>query len=120
MDFIKVNCATCQHPVLAATTPQGAVDLTTLECMLCKPARYPFAPDASSLYVSHVEDAPEFCSECRALESDEMRGRPDHRLYLEGMIEDTDVPLDIRATMVDTSPGFLSTHFPTKMKTFLN
>jgi len=93
MDFIKVKCATCQHPLLAATELRDAVAPPTLECMLCKPARYPFCIRCQlPLYVSYFHDAPEFCSECRALQSDEMRGRLDTRLYLEGFIEDTAVP----------------------------
>lgn len=102
MDFIKVECATCQRPLLAAAELGGADKPRTLECMLCKPARYPFCVGCQlPLYVSHFQNAPEFCSECRALQGPGESLQPSVQLYLEGFIEDTAVP---RRVMLESFP----------------
>lgn len=102
MDFIKVECATCQRPLLAAAELRGAVDPSELKCMLCKPARYPFCLGCQlPLYVSNFHDAPDYCSECRSPQGQDEDPEPSIQLYLEGFIEDTAVP---RRVMLESFP----------------
>ncbi len=102
MDFIKVECATCQRPLLADAELGAAMEPSALQCMLCKPARYPFCVGCQlPLYVNHFSDAPEFCSECRGPQSQDLNLKPAAQLYLEGFIEDTAVP---RRVMLESFP----------------
>jgi EAL domain-containing protein (putative c-di-GMP-specific phosphodiesterase class I) len=114
MDFIKVECATCQRPLLAATELQDAAAPPTLECMLCKPARYPFCLGCQlPLYVSNVHDAPALCSECRAPQIDGMTLGPKSRLYLEGLIEDRAIP---RRVILESFPFTIGRSFGSSLQ----
>src|SRR5687767_8833653 len=102
MDFVKVECATCQRSLLATAEPRGAAKPTTLECMLCKPTRYPFCHGCHlPLYVSNFHDAPAFCSECRVMQNHGQSLETSVKRYLEGFIEDTAVP---RRVMLESFP----------------
>ena len=93
MDFIKVACMTCQRPLLAAVAPGSTGESLTLECMICKPARYPFCAGCQlPLYVNNGHNPPEFCSDCRAPRLDLLAPPSSTQRYLEGFIEDTAVP----------------------------
>lgn len=99
MEVIKVECVTCQRPLWAATELVSAAKPSALECMLCKPARYPFCITCQlPLYVSHFHDVPELCPACQAPQSHSPSLEPAVQLYLEGFIEDTAVPRRVLLT----------------------
>ena len=97
MDFIKVECATCQRPILASSEFQSAAKASAPECMLCKPARYPFCAGCQlPLYVSDARNAPEYCSACRGLQNDDAGHAPRVQFYIEGFVEDGLMPRRVR------------------------
>ena len=102
MDFIKVECVTCQRPILASAEVQGAANASASECMLCKPARYPFCAGCQMpLYVSDAGNAPLYCSACRVTQGGDASREPQVQFYLEGFVEDSSMP---RRVQIESFP----------------
>lgn len=90
MNFLKIACVTCQRSLLASAELEESTR-STLACMLCKPARYPFCTRCRlPLYVDNRHEAPESCSDCEA--GYLPASKPGTQRYLEGFIDDSNVP----------------------------
>ncbi len=99
MNFLKIACVTCKRSLLASAELEESTR-STLACMLCQPARYPFCKGCQlPLYVSQHHEAPEYCSDCRGELS--TATKLDTQRYLEGFIEDSSVP---RRVALNTFP----------------
>lgn len=99
MNFLDVTCVTCERPLLASSELEES-ERASLACMLCKPARHPFCAGCRlPLYVGDRLQAPDYCSNCQTEQS--WGNKQEIQRYLEGFIEDSNVP---RRVALETYP----------------